>query len=316
MKPLTVLLLAASVWGCGLTFCGCQTSASRAGSVPIRFKRGCEVKPVVAVMDLENQAGFTGQVNLGSGLAEMLVTRLMETKKVVVIERQHLRDILQELSLQKQGLSRPEGRAADGRLKNAKYLIRGSITDFAAGSGAAGRFGFSSLKVFGSVNRAQVTLHLRIYDVESGEIMASLKATGHASAGRAGAEGQYKNIQFGGEAFKRTPLGKATEGALGEAVHRLLTALPVDFWRPLVADVDQGQVLVNGGENVRLRPGAQFVVREKPRVVTDPATGDLLETLPGKQKGRIRIQRVGPLSSTATLLEGTAQRGQMLELVP
>lgn len=301
-----------------LVFAGCQTStprpASAGGGIP--FKKGSEVPPVVAVTEMENQANFSGQLNLGTGMADMLVTALMKTKKVVVLERQNLRDILGELALQKDGLSRPEGRVAGGRLKNAKYLIRGSITDFTEVQSAAGKLGVSSWGIFGGAKRAQVALHLRIYDVESGEIMASLKAEGHASSSGAGGEGQYKNVKLGGEAFKRTPLGKATEHAIKEAVDKLLTALPVDFWRPLVAEVADGLVVVNGGDNVRLRPGDQFLVRAQPKLITDPATGNVIDTLPGQQNGRIEIVKVSPLSATAKLLEGTAQRGQMLEPVP
>ena len=299
-----------------LTFVGCQTTENRpavAGGIP--FKKGSEVQPVVAVTEMENQANFNGQLNLGHGMADMLVTGLMKTKKVVVLERQNLRDIMGELALQRDGVSRPEGRVASGRLKNAKYLIRGSVTDFTEVESTAGKLGLSSLKVFGGAQRAQVALHLRIYEVESGEIMASLKAEGSASSSGGGGEGQYKNVKIGGESFKRTPLGKATEQAIKEAVDKLLKALPVDYWRPLVAEVTEGVVVVNGGENVRLQPGDQFIVREKPRFVTDPATGNVIDTIPGKQNGLLQIVKVSPLSATAKLVEGTAQRGQLLEPV-
>ena len=67
-------------------FFGCQSTPSRppvAGGIP--FKKGSEVPPVVAVTELDNQANFTGQFNLGHGMADMLVTGLMKTKKVVSV---------------------------------------------------------------------------------------------------------------------------------------------------------------------------------------------------------------------------------------
>jgi len=297
------------VAGCGTT----QTSIPK-GAIP--FKKGHANRPVVAVMDLENQAGAFGQWNLGTGMADMLVTRLMETRKVVVLERQYLRDVMRELSMQQGGAFRPEGRVPTGRLKNAQYLVRGSITDFAEVAGARGHLGLPSYKVFGGGNRAIVALHLRVYDVESGEILSSIKAEGSASAVSTGAEGRYKNVQFGGLAFKRTPLGEATEEAMARAIAKLLQALPVDYWRPLVAECVGQTVIVNGGENVGLQPGDEFVVREHPRLVTDPATGNVIDTLTGKQQGRLRIETVNALASSATLVEGTAARGQILEPVP
>ncbi|MEI7728697.1 MAG: CsgG/HfaB family protein [Verrucomicrobiota bacterium] len=299
------------------TFSGCFTTSDNRPVTPgaIPFKKGCEVPPVVAVMEFENQGGGNSQWNLGSSMADMLVTRLMDTKKVVVLERQNIRDILGELALQKQGVSRQEGRVAGGRLKNAKYLIRGAITDFSGGEGLSGGVGVSSYKIFGGGSRSQVGLHMRIYDVETGEIIGSAKGQGHSASGSAGAAGQYKNIKFGGEAFMRTPLGKATERAMTEAIEELFKVLPVDYWHPLVAESDQGAVIVNGGENVSLKPGDQFLVREKPRFVTDPATGNVIDTITGNQTGRIRVEKVGKLSATAKLVEGTAVRGQLLELM-
>jgi curli biogenesis system outer membrane secretion channel CsgG len=308
------IILAVTMGVIGLVCCGCQSTGSR--SVPkdaIRFRKGYTQTPVVAVMDLENQAGGFGQWNLGNGMADMLVTRLMATRKVTVLERQYLRDVLSELSLQQQNAFRAEGRVAPGRLKNARYLIRGAVTEFAEVSGGSGGFGVGSFRIFGAGSRAIVALHLRIYDVETGEILSSIKAEGTAKAVKADAGSQYKDIKFGGEAFKRTPLGKATEDAITEAIEQLLDALPVDYWHPLVAERDGQAVVVNGGSNVGLRPGDQFIVREKPRFVTDPATGNVIDTITGKEQGRIQIQKVNALSSTATLLEGQAERGAVLQ---
>jgi curli production assembly/transport component CsgG len=297
-----------------LLLSGCQSPAERA--VPkdaIRFRRGYRQTPVVAVMNLDNQAGSFGQWNLGNGMADMLVTRLMATRKVTLLERQYLKDVMGELSLQQQAEFRAEGKVPTGRLKNARYLIRGAVTEFGVVSGARAGAGYGPFRLFGGGTHAIVGLHLRIYDVESGEILSSIKADGSANAVEASAQGQYKNIQFGGDAFKRTPLGVATEGALSEAVEQLLAVLPIDYWHPLVAERDGDLVIVNGGVNVGLRPGNQFVVREKPRFITDPATGNVIDTIAGKVRGRIEIQKVNKLSSTATLLEGEAERGAVLE---
>ena len=294
--------------------CGCGSTASHKappGAIP--FKRGKANPPIVAVMDLDNQSNLQGQWNLGSGMANMLVTRLMATKKVVVLERQNMKDILGEFSLQQKGLSREEGRAVQGRLKNAKYLIRGSITDFDETGGTSGFLGISSYRVFGGGSRAVVSLHLRVYDVENGEILSSIKADGNVYAGSAGVAGRYKDIKFGGEAFKRTPLGKATEKAVASAMVQLLNALPIDYWHPQVAVAEGNVVVINGGENVGLKMGDQFIVREKSSVVTDPATGNVIDTIVGKPTGRVEVQKVSPLSSTAVLMEGTAVRGQPLE---
>jgi len=301
---------------CASLMIGCQSTPDRPvapGAVP--FKKGASLKPNVAVMDMENRANFDGQWNLGRGMADMLITSLMETEKVTVLERQNLSDVLSEQNLQSQGLVRKEGVSATGRLKNAKYLVRGAVTDFTPAEGVSGWFGKPGWRIFGGGQRALVSLHLRVFDVESGEVMASVKATGSSHSGDAGAEGQYKNMNFGGRVFKRTPLGKATEKALTDAVRQILSSLPIDYWRPLVADARGNLITVNGGEEAGVTVGDVFLVRESPRKITDPATGNVIDVVPGEVTGKIRVTRIAPLAASAELLEGSAERGQGLELV-
>jgi hypothetical protein len=74
-------------------------------------------------------------------------------------------------------------------------------------------------------------------------------------------------------------------------------------------------VVVNGGKNVRVRLGDLFLVRESPRDITDPATGDVIETVPGRVVGRIEVTKVNPASAYAVIQDGVAKRGDFLEAV-
>ena len=149
--------------------------------------------------------------------------------------------------------------------------------------------------------------------------MASVKSDGTVASGGGGAEVTYKRVSFGGDSFFRTPLGKATERAIDRAVDKVLAALPITYWSPRVAEAGQEgggpAVVVNGGANVNLKPGDEFIVRELPRRVTDPVTGNVIETQTGRVVGRLRVQDVLPQSAHAALLQGAAQRGQVLEPV-
>lgn len=274
------------------------------------------MKPVVAVMDFENKAGFSGQWNLGQGMADMLVTQLMDSRRVTVVERQHVDDVVSELVRQGQELFRKEGRAERGRLKNAQYLIRGSITDFTVAGDASGWFSASSFGFWGRGSKARVAMHVKLSDVASGEILASVKTEGTASSGGFGGQVNYKSVEFGGDAYFRTPLGKATEKALRVATRRLLSRLPDEAWLPRVAEAGPDYVVINGGENAKVHEDDVFVVREEGRKITDPVTGNVIEEGLGKVKGRLRVIRVNPASAHAVLLEGDADRGDHLERAP
>ncbi len=272
------------------------------------------MKPVVAVTDFENKSGFTGTWKLGSGMADVLVTELLDSDRIIVLERERLRDVIQELQLQNNNLFREEGKASLGRLKTAKYLLRGAVTDFTVTRDTSGWFGLSkTFSLWGRGQVARVTLHVLVVDVETGEVIGSFKSAGKASSGLFGGAVNYKDVNFGGEAFFRTPLGKATEEAMRSVVKRALKVIPDTYWEPRVALAEGGDIVVNGGENVGMRLGSRYSVRGEGRVITDPLTGDVIERREGPVKGYIEVTDVRAFSAHGRLLDGSAERGDRLE---
>ncbi|MBN1269671.1 MAG: hypothetical protein JXB04_08795, partial [Kiritimatiellae bacterium] len=245
-RPALNALLAATL----LAAAGCATTLQQSSCRTPPSRRPFKMKPVVAVTDFENLAGFSGKWELGEGMADLLVADLLAGKRVTVLERRNLDDVLGEIVRQGKGLFRKEGRVETGRLMNARYIITGSITDFTVTGDASGWFGTKEAagRIRGS--RSRVALSLRVTDVETGEIISSVKADASSSAGWFGAKVSYLGVAFGGDAFFRTPLGKATELAIRKAVRRILRDLPTDYWRPRVAEAGPDYVIVNGGENV------------------------------------------------------------------
>lgn len=277
--------------------------------------RGRVAKPVVAVTDFENLAGAAGRWNLGEGMADLLVTELMDTERVVVLERKDIKGLVDEIVLQGRDLFRKEGRVQRGRLKNAQYIVRGSVTDFTESVRASGWLGMRWMRIFGGGERARVSVVVRVSDVETGEIVSSVKAARSVSAGGIGVEARYKDVAFGGDAFFRTPLGKATEAALRDAVKQILRDLPARRWQPRVAEAGTDHVVINGGRNMKVREGDAFAVREEPREITDPVTGNVIDVVPGRPVGNVRVTRVNAESAHGVIESGTAKRGDCLEPV-
>lgn len=294
----------------------CQTTRTydprRRTPTPARNVR--LMKPTVAVMDFDNQSGFAGQWSLGGGMADMLITQLMKTERVVVLERRHLEDVVGEIARQGQELFRREGRVGVGRLKNARYMVRGVVTDFTVTGDTSGWFGTKDGGGWFGGSTAKVSLNLRVSDVETGEILASVRADGTAGSRFFGGAVNYKQVSFGGDAFFRTPLGRATESAMRRAVDEILHILPAEYWEPRIAEIVDGQAVVNGGENVGLRAGTEFIVRGEGKTITDPITGDAIERIAGPVLGLIRVVNVRATASYADILQGqNLQRGALLE---
>lgn len=303
IKPLLLLVLVPAI-------CGCVTNLG----VPARALPRNAVPQRIAVASFENRSGFDGQWKIGSGMADLLVSELVATRNFVVLERGRLDTVVNEIRRQKNEMFRQEGRVDDGRLDNARYLIRGVITDFSQTSGGSLWMAFRRVFIGSGGYTARVGLTLTIIDVESGVIVDSVQSSGRAKAGSAYAQADYKGVQFGGKAFFRTPLGKATSSAIRQGLHEIVRKVPRQHWQPMVADVMDGKLVINGGRDRGIRRGQFFDVREAGTPVTDPQTGDLLDVLPGGIVGKIEIAQVRDSSAKARVVEGGGfARGQLLE---
>ncbi len=286
---------------------GCQT-----GRVPPLPPDA--VPPRVAVASFENRSSFEGQWSLGAGMADLLVSELVDSRNFVVLERGSLDKVVDEISRQSNRLFRPEGRVDEGRLDNAHYLIRGVITDFSQSSGGSFWLGLRHLFIGSGGYTARVGLTLTIVDIESGRIVDSVQCAGKAKAGDAFAKGSYKGIQFGGRSFFETPLGIATASAIRQGLHGIVKKMPRKTWTPMIAEVDGPRIVLNGGRERGLETGAVYQVRGKGTPVTDPLTGDVLDIMPGPVVGTVRIMEMRDQVSVAELVSGHGfARGQTLE---
>ena len=298
-----LLALAGMVGGCAMTNWLCVYPRLPSGAV----------KRVVAVSSFENRSGFDGQWQLGSGMADLLVSELVRSENFDVVERQHFETVVGEIHRQQNGLFRPEGKTTPGRMKSAQYLIRGVINDFSQTGGGSLAVALRTLLFMGRGYNARVALTLTIVDIETGQIISSVQSIGVVRAREAFAQGTYKGVTFGGDIFFKTPLGQATQEAIESGVSQVIREMPRNTWRPMIAAVRGGTIILNGGRSRGFREGAVYIVRAPAEPVTDPTTGDVLSFLPGSQIGSLRISRVDDTIAFAEAVQGARfERGQWL----
>jgi len=81
----------------------------------------------VAVMDFDNRSPSGQWPWLGRGLADMIVTDLSASGRLVILEREKLNDILRELDLGATGLVDPATASHVGRLARVDWVLYGSF---------------------------------------------------------------------------------------------------------------------------------------------------------------------------------------------
>ena len=197
-------------------------------------------RPTVALMDFDFnsiQHWWSGNEDIGKGVADMIVDGLVEDGTYRVLERKRLDAVLAEQNFSNSDRADPDaGQVAKiGKALGVKYLIVGSITKFGmedkgtrvgGGLWGAGRFGIGDVGT--KKGKATVAIAARMIDTSTGEIMASAKgdATSSRSGLLLGGAGNHAvgRIEMGSENFKDTVLGEATENAVKQVVAKLIAA--------------------------------------------------------------------------------------------
>ncbi len=253
-----------------------------AASLP---KQGPKARVAVSQFGTTDRfASVYGGWNIGGGLAAQLVTSLIDSARVIVVERAILSKVLMEQELGAAQMSSPFTQIPAGQLLGVDYLIVGEVTEFEerqmGGGGALAVMKGFGPKISGDFVAAHVGVDLRVIDTRTGEILHSHRAQGRAWEKAMGLKVDYKFIEFGGEAFHKTPLGKATRRAMEDALRFILEVVErrtTEFsWLARVIEVEAGFVYFDAGTKADVRPGDRFRITAVEKVLTDPETNEIL----------------------------------------
>ena len=301
----------AGLFGCAALLTGCGLFEADDGYL--------YEKPLVAVIAFENRVDFPLNWRLGEGIAEILEDSIYQTDSFRVLDRGDIDQVLKEQDFQSSGNTRPEQTVARNRLKNAHYLVKGVITEFAHVGLAGLDFGFGNWRIGGGGTYALVNIALKVTDVESGEVAYSEVIDGKVYAGGAAFDTVYKQVTLGGQAFYQTPLGHALQDALALALEGMTGHLARRRWQPTIAEIEGERIFLSGGHDRRVEEGSRWAVRTPSTPVIDPRTGDVLGQRAGVVVGIVRVIEVHDQYSVAVVDgDGTPdvtrlERGQRLE---
>ena len=264
---------------------------------------------------------FGGDADVGKGIADLLVTRLVEDGAYSLIERKALDKILAEQNFSNSDRANPDTAAKIGRVLGVQAIIVGSITQFGrddkslgmgggALGGVTGRFGLGG--VGKRQAKAVVGISARMVSTDTAEILAvaegkgeskrsgvSLLGAGGSSAGEGGGA-----VDMSSKNFSDTILGEAVGQAVSDVAKQLddkASSLPTQVLQisGLVADVSGNTLILNVGSKAGVKVGDHLGVFRQGRQIKDPATGKVLKTIETKL-GDVTITEVEDASSTGT----------------
>jgi len=285
-------------------------------------------KKRVAVLNFEYgtvrssaQAIFGTDQDVGKGISDMLVQKLVEDGKYSVIERNALDKVLGEQNFSNSDRADASTAAKIGRILGVDAIIIGSITQFGRDDqhtnvGAGGFGGYGSKLGIGGIGthkaKAVVGITARLVNTTTGEILAAVTGTGESSrsgtsligAGAGGGSGGGAGLDMGSSNFGQTILGEAVKAAVGDAATQLdskaanLPTVKVSV-SGLVADVSGNTLIINVGSKTGLKVGDTLDISRQVRTVKDPATGKVLKSINDKI-GSGTVTQIDQDSATVT----------------
>ena len=288
-------------------------------------------KKRIAIMDFDYATVHAGvsqifgqDIDIGKGIADLLVTDLVKDGSYSIIERKTLDKVMAEQNFSNSDRANPASAAKIGKLLGVDAILVGSITQFGNETknlgvgGGGGNWGGHGLGGFGHKNsKAIVGLSARLVDIDTGEILAVAEGKGESSRSSTSMLGGGGNwhgggggdVNFGSSDFQSTIIGEATKLATDQLSTEVVAGKDKLQTRTivvqgLVAAVDGGQVVLNVGAKAGVKVGDELSVERVSKEIKDPATGQVLRRL-SSPIGVVKVTDVDDVSSVCTVVSGS-----------
>ncbi len=262
---------------------------------------------------------FGSDQDIGKGISDMLVDKLLKDGKYRLVERSALDKILAEQNFSNSDRADSNTAAKIGKVLGVDAIIIGSITQFGrddqhtnvgGGGYGLGRFGLGGVGT--SKAKAVVGITARVINVSTGEILASVQGMGESTrsstsligGGGGWTGGGAGGLDMGSSNFANTILGEATHKAVDDVGAKLddeAAKIPERTLAisGLVADATGNTLIINVGKKAGVKVGDKLSIMRQVRVVKDPATGKVIKSVEDKV-GDATVTEVDDDSATAT----------------
>ncbi len=263
------------------------------------------------------QAVFGTNQDVGRGISDLLVMKLVNDGKYSVIERAALEKVLGEQNFSNSNRADSSTAAKIGKVLGVDVIIIGSITQFGRDDKkttvGGGGFGLGKIGLGGVQSRnakAVVAVTARMIDTSTGEILAVAEGNGESARGGTSLVGGGAGSSGGGGGafdmsssnFGATILGEAVHKAvdsLGQQLDDKAAAMPTHKVEisGLVADVSGNSLILNVGSKSGVKVGDVLQISRVVRTVKDPATGKVIKSIANKI-GDAKVTEVDENSAT------------------
>lgn len=219
----------------------------------------------IGVVEFENKSAY-GQGRLGGAASDILITELVKSEKFIVVERSKMDKIMQEQKLQTQGLTDPQTAAKIGQIMGLEAIVVGAVSQF-----GVKKEGSDYLLAQSKQQVADVTVDIRVIDVQSGQVILADSGKGQAKSKK----GSFLGMGTRG-GYDETLEGEALRAAIVKFVDNISNQLNKRPWSAMIADYASDEIYINAGSASNLKEGVELSCYKQGKEIRDPKTNQIL----------------------------------------
>jgi len=213
-------------------------------------------KKKVAITKFVNATRF-GKRRLGDNISDVLTTELSKTGRFVILERNRVDQILEQVVLSQSGLT--EGTLDQIQLLDADFIITGAVTHYSVTTS-----GSSNLFTQSIVQKAEVATDVRIINVRTGEIILS-------ETGKGVVEKRFDKILGMGESggYDESLEMDAFRTAVIKLTENIVSTIDENPWICDVVKISESKVYIDAGRMSNIKIGDVLEIFQKGEIIKD-----------------------------------------------
>jgi len=247
-----------------LNGCAPRKSVKREQAMTVKETEKVETKYTgpkrrIGVVEFENKSAY-GQGRLGGAASDILITELVKSGKFMVIERDRLSKLMDEQKLQTSGGLDSAIAVKLGKILGLEAVVIGSVSQFGVKTE-----GSDYLIKQNKRQVAEVTVEIRVVDVETGQILLADSGKGVTTR----KWGSFLGMGTKG-GYDETLEGDALRAAIVQFVDNIINQVNKKSWSCMVAEASGSELYLNAGLESGLEKGLSLECYHQGDEIRDP----------------------------------------------
>lgn len=233
----------------------------------------------IGVVEFENKSAY-GKGRLGGAASDILITELVKSGKFMVIERGRLSKVMEEQKFQTSGAVDSATAMKLGKILGLEAIVIGAVSQFGVRTEGSDYLIKQSKRQI-----AEVTIEVRVVDVETGRILLADSGKGVTKK----KWGSFLGMGTRG-GYDETLEGDALRASIVQFVDNIINQVNSKPWSCMIADASGSDVYLNAGQESGLEIGTRLECYHQGAEIRDPRS-NLVIGHKEKYIGRVEIMR-------------------------